>query len=125
MKERGRKLVLAHPFFLSGSSQWAVTGSSPNRVFTWQLKNYPYFSDSTHTFTAQLKLHEASGVVDMLYLNAAVASPSGQLVRRSVKRGRRERESERERKRERAREREMSRWLWSCGYVISECRGGQ
>ena len=64
----------------TGGSQasYMTTGTAPNRVFTFEWKNWEWrWSSSTPTISFQVKLHETSNVVEFVYRQESGTVSSG------------------------------------------------
>ncbi|MBN8669909.1 MAG: T9SS type A sorting domain-containing protein [Chitinophagales bacterium] len=52
----------------SGTSQYKVTGTSPNRVFTWECRNWLWdYAASTPCISFQVKLYETTNIIEVVY----------------------------------------------------------
>lgn len=53
---------------VGGISSYLVTGTSPNRIFKWECRNWLWdYAASTPCVSFQVWLHEATGVVECIY----------------------------------------------------------
>lgn len=64
-----------------GTSSYLVTGTSPNRVFTWECRDWLWdYAAANPSVSFQVKLYEATGVIECLYkqeLGAVELNTSG------------------------------------------------
>ncbi|MCB0697151.1 MAG: T9SS type A sorting domain-containing protein [Chitinophagaceae bacterium] len=53
---------------VGGTSTYVTTGTAPNRIFTWECRNYLWdYAASTPSVSFQVLLYEATGVVECIY----------------------------------------------------------
>ncbi len=67
-------------FPAGGNLQYTTTGSAPDRVFVAQWTNAPFISSTTNYITFQIRLHETSNSIEIIYgPGSYYASASGSI----------------------------------------------
>ena len=63
---------------ISGAAMYLVTGAAPNRVFTFQFKNWEWYWNGSVNISYQVKLYETTNVIEYVYRQETNAgSPGG------------------------------------------------
>ncbi|WP_118973509.1 Ig-like domain-containing protein [Taibaiella koreensis] len=61
----------------AGNASYLVSGASPNRVFTFQWKNWKWYWNGAVNISYQVKLYETTNVIEYVYRQEASAGTPG------------------------------------------------